>query len=441
MRNEAAAAPFGHTLLIGAGPAGIHAAVNWSSASVTIGLLNRKGEHAQKVKRLLEEASFQVNCSVLVSGREGLSGSARIHRYYEGYQELEDIWETIVLCTPSDSYARVLAELRVERLRKVKHLILISPGIGSNAWVQSLLGIEGRRIEVVSFSTYYAASKFMNFQAPLTSVVKGIKRRIRIASARSEHSICPAIQGLIQTLGIACDIVESPIEAESYSITTYVHPPLFMNEFALNEIFSMTPSRKYMYKLYPEGPITPQVIRNMVLLWKEISQVLQLLGAPPINLLKFLNDDNYPVLEQSISRAEIENFPVLDLLRQEYLMYVRYSSLLIDPFSTPDEQGRYFDFSAVPFKQVSWNPHGYWQLPRVPHEDYCKLNVLYEMGQQLKVPMPQSHSLLMQYRNKLSAFMESEGSGEFQPGWGHDHMEEQITAVLKCDLNEKGVNR
>ncbi len=432
MRNESDAAPFGHTLIIGAGPAGIHAVVNWSGASTCIGLLNRKGEHAQKVKKMLEEASYRVKCDVFVSGKEGLSGSATIDHYYEGYQELEDSWDTVLICTPCDSYASVLAELQVEKLRKVKQLILISPGIGSNAWVQSLLGEECKRIEVVSFSTYYAASKFINLQAPLTSVVKGLKRKIRIASNRSDQTICPPIQKLMETMGIACEIVESPIEAESYSITTYVHPPLFMNEFALNEIFSQTTSRKYMYKLYPEGPITPGVIKSMVLLWKEVSQVLQQLGVPPINLLEFLNDDNYPVLEQSISREEIESFPAMDPVRQEYLLYVRYSSLLIDPYSSPDEQGKYFEFSAVPFKQVVRNHNDYWQLPRVPHEDYCKLNVLYEMGRQLNVPMPQSRCLIEQYRNKVFSFMEQYGTEQLHPGWEHEHIVEQAFAILQA---------
>ncbi|MBW6179636.1 opine metallophore biosynthesis dehydrogenase, partial [Pseudomonas aeruginosa] len=39
--------------------------------------------------------------------------------------------------------------------------------------------------------------------------------------------------------------------------------------------------------------------------------------------------------------------------RQEYPQLVRYAALRVDPFSPADEQGRHFDFSAVPFRRVS----------------------------------------------------------------------------------------
>ncbi|MDI7027993.1 opine metallophore biosynthesis dehydrogenase, partial [Pseudomonas aeruginosa] len=62
--------------------------------------------------------------------------------------------------------------------------------------------------------------------------------------------------------------------------------------------------------------------------------------------------------------------------RQEYLLFVRYAALLVDPFSPADEQGRHFDFSAVPFRRVSRDEDGLWRLPRVPLEDYRKLALI-----------------------------------------------------------------
>ena len=50
--------------------------------------------------------------------------------------------------------------------------------------------------------------------------------------------------------------------------------------------------------------------------------------------------------------VDIENFENLPAIHQEYLLYVRYTAILIDPFSNPDDQGAYFDFSAVPYKHV-----------------------------------------------------------------------------------------
>ncbi|MCA0756640.1 opine metallophore biosynthesis dehydrogenase [Paenibacillus sp. N4] len=438
MKGFYEATPFGNTLIIGAGPAGIHAAVDWSRVSGRLGLLNRKGRHADRVKEALQEREFHLACEVSVAGKRHLSGTAKVDRFYEGYQELDDIWHTVVICTPSDRYAEVIVSLRLEKLREVKRVILLSPGIGSGAWVRSLLGGDSGRIEVVSFSTYYAASKFSpDPGSMLKPVVKGMKRRVYIGSGSPHSPACQTIKALLETIGVDCIIAGSPLEAESRSITTYVHPPFFMSEFSLEEIFSRSSSKKSMYKLYPEGPITPLAIRTMVLLWKEITRVMKRFKVQPLNLLKFLNDDNYPVCEQSIGREEIERFPDLEQHRQEYLLYVRYASLLIDPFSEPDEQGSYFDFSAVPFKQVSMDKDGCWTIPRIPFEDYRKLKLLFELGQRLGVRMPQSQELLERFERIRHAFVKEQGANRFRPEWFEDHTKAQADAIFDT-VNPEG---
>ncbi len=97
-------------------------------------------------------------------------------------------------------------------------------------------------------------------------------------------------------------------------------------------------------------------------LWCELSELLRRMGAEPLNLLRFLNDDNYPVHETMLPRAAIDGFAEAGAERQEYLLFVRYAALLVDPFSPADEQGRHFDFSAVPFRRVSRDEDGLWRL-------------------------------------------------------------------------------
>lgn len=159
-----------------------------------------------------------------------------------------------------------------------------------------------------------------------------------------------------------------------------------------------------------------------------------------MNLLKFMNDDNYPVQEQSLSRSDIEEFVQLDELHQEYLLYVRYASLLIDPFSTPDKQGQYRPFAAVPYQQVSLDQHGKWVIPRVPYEDYRKLKLLYHVGQTLQIPMPQASTLLLNFEHQLGTFMEQQGAGRFPSELVHDRtLEEAQTIILEMQTqNLKG---
>jgi hypothetical protein len=103
-----------------------------------------------------------------------------------------------------------------------------------------------------------------------------------------------------------------------------------------------------------------------------------------------------------------------DAVKQEYLLYIRYSSILIDPFSEPDENGRYFDFSAFPYKQVYKDKDGKWVVPRIPLEDYKRLKLLHALGERLNVDMPQTANLIELFEAKLQAFIQEEGSEQFR---------------------------
>ncbi|UHA73624.1 opine metallophore biosynthesis dehydrogenase [Paenibacillus sp. 481] len=402
---------FGNTLIVGAGPAAIfvavHAARGWCDQ---LGLVNRKGPHTARLASELEQHQYTVTSNVQGEQRSHLSGTARLTHFYQGFEQIDDKWQTIILCTPSDSYFAVMNALQIDRLQQVKTIVLISPSIGSNLLVQSQLQQAKNRIAVISLSNYMAATKFESSSSSLLSVyTKAIKKRIYLASSKEPCSAIQAVQSFIEGLGIDSTVVRHPIEAESRNITTYVHPPFFINTFSLQNILSQDRSLKSMYKLYPEGPITQHAIRTMVQLWKEVSAFTSYFGAEPLNLLKFLNDDNYPVHELTLSRTDIETFMELEPVKQEYLLYIRYASILIDPFSTPDEKGKYFDFSAVPYKPIYTDEVGKWVIPRIPFEDYKKLKLIYGLATKLKLPMPQTLALIELFEQHLNAFIAEKG--------------------------------
>ncbi|WP_440108814.1 opine metallophore biosynthesis dehydrogenase [Paenibacillus sp. QZ-Y1] len=443
MKKLKGTAPLGNVLIVGAGPAGIHVAVDLSQGwSRRIGLANRKGIHTNRLKNELEHQSFWLRTEVLVERSKHLSAAARLDHFYAGFETIEDDWQTIILCVPSHSYVEVIRELKLANRLQVEQIILISPGIGSNILVQESLGLARDRVEVISFSTYYAATKFdPGVSNLLKSIVKGMKRKIYIGSSQANSNMLFELQGFMASLGIEAELTSHPIEAESKSITTYVHPPFFLNSFSLNEIFSLTHSTKYMYKLYPEGPITPDAIRSMVRLWKEISSVVVKLGTKPVNLLKFMNDDNYPVQEQTLSRAEIEGFVQLEEIHQEYLLYIRYASLLIDPFSTPSEQGQYRPFAAVPYQQVSLNQERKWVIPRVPYEDYRKLKLMYSVGQALHIQMPQTKTFILTFENQIEEFMEEQETVDFRLDVVNDNALDEAGIIIKVIQTQNLMSR
>ncbi|MFS0838947.1 opine metallophore biosynthesis dehydrogenase [Paenibacillus sp. 1P03SA] len=433
-RPEQVIPPFGNTLIVGAGPAGIHIAVDagrgWCGR---LGLANRRGAHSDRILCELDRQGYTLSSVVQIQSKSHLSGEVLLDDYYNGFDEIDDKWHTVILCTPSDSYSDVIAALKLENLSQVKRIVLLSPGIGSNLLVQSLVRRSGSDIEVISLSTYYGASRFA-FEAGqstvLRSIVRGLKRKVTAGSNKPGSQTIEDVKRFIESLGIQFESASHPAAAESRSITTYVHPAFFINDFSMNEIFSRTPSRKYMYKLYPEGPITPQAIQSMLLLWKEIGELVTRLHAEPINLLKFLNDDNYPVLEATLSREDIEGFTEADPVKQEYLLYIRYASILIDPFAEPDERGRYPDFSAFPYKQISKDSEGKWIIPRVPYEDYKKIKLVERLGKNLNLSMPQTSAFINKFESKLASFVEEEGMERFRPGLFTDTTESEADLIF-----------
>ncbi|SHH16512.1 opine metallophore biosynthesis dehydrogenase [Tepidibacter thalassicus] len=405
---------FGNVLIVGAGPVAINVAVNISNGWCNnIGLVSRKSFHLTRFKEELKQNNYIIKSKAQGEKLSNICGKVKLKYFYEGYNNIDDIWDTIIMCTPSDSYKDVINDLNVNKLKQIKTIILISPSIGSNLLVNSQLKIKDK-IDVISFSNYYAATKFESSNLRATcAFTKALKKRIYISSSKNKSKIIFDVKNFIESFGVQCTIVSNTIEAESKNITTYVHPPFFINEFSLNEILTSRKSKKYMYKIYPEGPITQHSIRTMLLLWKEISKFIQYFNAKPINLLKFLNDDNYPVHEITISREDIENFMELDEIKQQYLLYIRYSAILIDPFSIPDENGKYFDFSAVPYKQVYKDENGKLIIPRIPFEDYKKLKLIYNLAKKINIDMPQTLELIKIFEKKLNEYINREGKHSF----------------------------
>lgn len=180
-----------------------------------------------------------------------------------------------------------------------------------------------------------------------------------------------------------------------------------MNDFSLKAIFDEDSITKYVYKLYPEGPITYTIIRHLLNYWKEMMEIVKHFDIQPLNLLKFMVDDNYPLQPASIDGQEIENFNKLESIHQEYLLYIRYASLLIDPFSIPNKEGRYFDFSAVPFRGIYKNLDGEWDIPRMPKEDYFRMKIIQGIAHALKLKSPTLDYFVQTYEEKLQQVVAS----------------------------------
>ncbi|MBB6020742.1 hypothetical protein HNR77_001804 [Paenibacillus sp. JGP012] len=389
-------------LLCGTGPASIQLAVTFKNdLDCHVGLAGRESVRSAAFYAALEQNGQQVQVTIQNEKHYALAGECIVDQVFRGYDTLAGEWHTLVLAVTTDAYIDVLQQIDDAVIQQLKYVILVSPTFGSSLLVSQYLQGRGAEAEIISFSTYLGDTRWMHGQPSNQVITTGVKRKVYIGSTVPSSAYVQQLRELFERLQISLGVMSSPLEAETRNISLYVHPPLFMNAFSLEAIFGEQGVQKYVYKLYPEGPITPALIRSMREQWQEITQITDRLHVQGINLLQFMTDDNYPVRLESLSRQDIEQFDQLQAIHQEFLLYIRYASLLIDPFSEPDAAGAYFDFSAVPFRRIFTNREGELDVPRMPKEDYYRIKIIQGIARHVQASCPTIDHFIATYEAKL----------------------------------------
>lgn len=394
----------GKVLIAGTGPTAVQMAVLVSALGRPVGIAGRESARSAGFLAALAEGDGTVRVDVQSERHRALAGGCRLRQWFRGYRTVEGEWETLILTVTADAYVPVLQELDPTVLGRVGRIVLMSPTLGSSHLVREYARQQGADPEVISFSSYLGDTRWPDGTPGSSALTAGVKRRIYAGSTVRPSGALETLRTLHESVGMTLELLGQPVEAESRNISLYVHPPLFMNDVTLDGVFAgPEPARPttYVYKLFPEGPITPALIRSMVAQWRELTAIVTRLGGTGVNLLAFMLEDSYPVRPESIGPADIAAFEGLPTTHQEYLVYVRYASLLIDPFSEPDSEGRYFDFSAIPIRPVFVNGAGEWDVPRMPKEDYYRTKIIQGVARHLEVACPTIDTFLATYEQRL----------------------------------------
>jgi hypothetical protein len=395
-------------LLVGTGPASIQLAVNVKKQlNCYVGIAGRESVRSEQVFAALKQSAHLIRVSVQNKKHRNMEGECFIDQVFHGYETIKGEWDTIIFSITTDAYMEVIKQIDDKLLKQVRCIVLMSPTFGSNSLIKNYMNNLHSNAEIISFSTYYGDTRWTHDRPSNHVLTTAVKKKIYIGSTNFLSENVDKLCKVYEQLGITLEIMKSPIEAETRNISLYVHPPLFMNDFSLSAIFGDLDTKKYVYKLYPEGPITQYLIRDMLAQWKEIMNILGEINIKRINLLKFMIDDNYPVRLESLSRHDIEHFNQLETIHQEYLLYIRYSSLLIDPFSTPNEDGKYFDFSAVPIRTMFINREGYLDIPRMPKEDYYRIKIIQGIAKYTNTNCPTIDKFVKTYESKIEKVAQS----------------------------------
>ncbi|MEG1443104.1 opine metallophore biosynthesis dehydrogenase [Glutamicibacter sp.] len=402
----------GNILIAGTGPVAVQSAVLLGALPGELGIAGRASQRCAAFFDALEANAGTARVQVQNPSHAALAGQVRIEHRYRGYQQVRGGWDTLVLAATADAYLPVLRELPPGVLASLARIVLLSPTLGSAALVREFARRSGADPEIISFSSYLGDTRQVEGTGGALVLTAGAKARIYAGSTGGATPALQRLRAVHAAAGTEVQLAGSPVEAEARNMSLYVHPALFFNELALRAVFAPAPPVQYVYKLYPEGPVTPALIHSMAEAWRELSAITAALGGQPVNLLAFMLDDGYPVHPQSIDPGKAASFEQLPAIEQEYLLYVRYASLLIDPFSQPDAQGRYFDFSAIAFRPVFRNDQGQWDVPRMPKEDYYRTRIIAGLARELAVACPMIDTLLAAYEDALvQAASAREGQG------------------------------
>ena len=390
-------------LILGTGPASVQLAVLFRSGlGCRVGIAGRESVRSAPFFAALRESGGTVRVTVRNEKHGRVAGECAVDRVFRGYENAAGDWDTVVLAVTTDAYLPVLKRLDRRIAGRAKRVVLLSPTFGSGFIVGAYLRELASEAEVISFSTYLGDTRWPDGKPSSRAVTAGVKKKVFAGSTHGRSGAMRTLGMLFERAGIALEDLDSPLEAESRNISLYVHPPLFMNDYALEAVFDGADATRYVYKLYPEGPVTMGVMRDMRAQWEEMTRLAEKLGLPGLNLLKFMTDDNYPVRPESLPRGDVEHFPHLAPIHQEYLLYVRYASLLIDPFSEPDGEGRYADFSAVPIRPIYVNAEGEWEIPRMPKEDYYRIKMIQGIARMADSACPTIDRFVAVYEGKLT---------------------------------------
>nr|CBA71437.1 conserved hypothetical protein [Arsenophonus nasoniae] len=405
-----------------------------ATANTRIGLYNRPSEKGERLRYHLANIPRLYLEAVGKARRTQSDAQVEIDSYSDDLSLVGGDWRRLILAVPADQYYAVLHQVPWAALPHLDSLILLSPSIGSGLMVKGLLQDAGQlHVSVISLSSYYADTKYHDAEQPYRAYTKAFKQRIYLAcqSPTPDSAELDWLCSVIARHGIDAQRFDSLLAAERFSVTNYVHPPLALADTTLQAIFQPQEPAKYLYKTHPEGPICPEIIADMLELSLDYKRLLNRLGVEEINLLRFLNDDNYPVPARMVSRHWIEHFSQLGPSEQQYALFTRYTGLLVDPYSEPDAQGRYYDFSAVRVERVFQDVQGLWRLPRLPLEDVRKLRVLVLLAELLGINMPTAHRLLERFQQTLQSFVAQVGAERCHRSLLNDRCGEQADITYR----------
>ncbi len=372
-----------HSAIVGLGPVALATARLLERNGKDYSFLARRNDGAEARQSRLEKEGIPFRS--LPTRPELATWDGRVKGQVRFLDRSESVnAKLLFLAVPHTAYEEVLSTLDLDCYEAI---VLLNPCLGNSSRVQGMVGPD----RVLSLANFWGAAKCQDDGV----ILKAVKKRVAVGS--SNGALLNEVCRLLDTVGLGTAPCNSCVEAELRNITLYVHPVLCLAPLSLRCAFGLDSSPKYLYKLFPEGPVERRRTELYARYAQEVMAIGSALGARPFNLLAFLHRDNYQVPVCFLEPQEVDQYPELDSRRRGDLLYARYSGLLIDSLSEPDEKGRYFDFSAVPIEGVRFDSEGTPLVPRLIGESLFQVLTLRRLAAELSLEAPALEQLWQEY--------------------------------------------
>ncbi len=160
----------GRVLIVGTGPVAVQLAIILSKIGIKqIGMVGRRNTWNYGLKTLYESDQLLFHSEIHKKGYPIFEGKVKITSFFLHLKDVDQPWDTIFYCTPSDTYSSVTKEINNHFLCNLQTIVLMSPSIGANLLVKGQLE---KDIEVISLSTYFAATKWKTIIEKLRYVLR-----------------------------------------------------------------------------------------------------------------------------------------------------------------------------------------------------------------------------------------------------------------------------
>jgi len=160
--------------------------------------------------------------------------------------EVSEEINLLILGCPHSVLSSVLGDLS---LLELNHIVIANSGLGRSFE----LAERRNNSDISCFSNFFGAAKYSGSEEV---TLKTIKKETFIYT--NSIDLREFFEFAFKVSRVNLSFTQTSLEAEFRNITLYAHPAFSTSSICLEYSFGISNIKKYMYKIFPEGPVEPR---------------------------------------------------------------------------------------------------------------------------------------------------------------------------------------